>query len=381
MAQRSRRQTTRVALGVTAAALLQIGWVVLAEPGTAAPARPEAGGMGEYRDWIVGCDNVRTCRAIGFPADTAQLSALIVDRTGEPDGRPVLRLRIEAVEGARPENEPIEVASETDVLGTLVPGRTIELENTGTHWAGDIRDAELAAAILKTLRAAKELVLRRPGGAALATISLSGASAALLFMDDRQRRVGTQGALARPGDKPDAGIPAPPALPDAPAMRKASGKTPAGKPPAAVLRLHDADRRSDACNEGERGETSVARLGPALVLYGLPCWMGAYQGASAYYVFHESSGRAERLTLPASPARGEEKGPAPGAHILTGEGFDPETGLLSDQSKGRGLGDCGEISRWQWTGSAFVLVGATTMPRCQGLLEDWLDLHRTRPRE
>ncbi len=63
--------------------------VALALASLSAPAggavAAESGIEAQFRNWIVGCDNVRTCRAIGFPADpdAASGAALIIDRSGE----------------------------------------------------------------------------------------------------------------------------------------------------------------------------------------------------------------------------------------------------------------------------------------------------------
>ncbi len=45
----------------------------------------ELGLQASFQDWLVGCDNTRTCRAIGLPADAdIEGTALIVDRSGDP---------------------------------------------------------------------------------------------------------------------------------------------------------------------------------------------------------------------------------------------------------------------------------------------------------
>ena len=128
---------------------------------------------------------------------------------------------------------------------------------------------------------------------------------------------------------------------------------------------------------------SASRPGsaPNLVLYTIPCWVGAYQGSDAYYIFHEDNpARAERADLP-RPVLAEiaDKSPAQPTHIVGDEGFDPETGTVSEYSKGRGRGDCGTIAGWLWNGSRFALTDYTTMPVCRGLrIDDWLNIVRSR---
>jgi hypothetical protein len=52
---------------------------------------------------------------------------------------------------------------------------------------------------------------------------------------------------------------------------------------------------------------------------------------------------------------------------------------LSSFHKGRGIGDCGAIWGWAWTGKTFRLTAYATMPECRGISsDDWITLWRAR---
>ncbi len=350
------------------------------------PAKAEIGLQGEFQDWIVGCDNTRTCRAIGLPAESAaEGTALILDRGGEPAARPVIRLVLPKPEaGARPLDGTLQLAADGAPLPPLAIGSGLQVEDPDAEtWRARIRDAAAEGALLRALRTAKVLTVARAGEPPFATLSLAGAAAALLLVDERQQRIGTAGALVRPGDRPDAEVPAPPPLPRPPAARPVTTLSAKTALPAPVRRLYEADLKADQCSREGTGalERVVARLAPGLVLYALPCWQGAYQGSRAYYLHHTGSGRAEPLVLPRPQKRGRmEASPVVPRHILGGDEVDPARGEISEFAKGRGIADCGTAASWLWTGRDFALTAYSDLPVCRGLdHDDWLTLHRTVP--
>jgi hypothetical protein len=192
----------------------------------------------------------------------------------------------------------------------------------------------------------------------------------------------------RPGDKPDAAVPAPPPLPDLPAIPARAGGTPPKTPPAEVRRLFDADLAKDECDAdaAKTAKPQGYRLGARTLLFSFPCWRGAYQGTDAYYLYSETaSPKAQRISLPRPPVRptpGQAGEPMSPSHMVTGEGYDSDSGEIVEFAKGRGLGDCGSVGHWRWTGSGFALTHYSSMPECAGLdHDDWLTLMRSRERK
>ena len=120
-------------------------------------------------------------------------------------------------------------------------------------------------------------------GKSLGAISLAGASAALLYMDDRQQRVGTVTALARPGPKPASAVPLPPLPPEIvvpPLTAKPARRMPL--PVAAALRKKACD--SGDADTGWAAETYRLDAAHSLAIVPDHCDSGAYNAASLLYV-------------------------------------------------------------------------------------------------
>ncbi|HWU14831.1 MAG TPA: DUF1176 domain-containing protein, partial [Caulobacter sp.] len=129
------------------------------------------------------------------------------------------------------------------------------------------------------------------------------------------------------------------------------------KPPASVLAL---GRKAECDTEpGSQGEPQAWRLSADKVLWQIPCGGGAYN-FSGLFVVVDKAGRAALASL-----EGVEDG------LATNADYDPKARILTAYGKGRGVGDCGESSEWVWTGDAFALFRATTMPVCRGYGYDW----------
>src|SRR5918997_729627 len=73
-----------------------------------------------------------------------------------------------------------------------------------------------------SVRRGGQLRVGNAAGATIATVSLGGATAAILYMDEQQRRLGTGTALARRGARPASVVPPPPPLPIVTAARTTS---------------------------------------------------------------------------------------------------------------------------------------------------------------
>jgi hypothetical protein len=268
----------------------------------------------------------------------------------------------------------IELAVDGLSLGLLRDGREFRLSpdsNDGSR-IGSVENDEITLAILNAFRTSRTLTIRAPEGAPLGTVSLDGAAAAMLGMDERQARLGTRGAIARPGNRPDADVPAPPALPTKPAPRRVQLLSATADLPSAVRRLADEDVRADLCEEGaaSRAGRTVARLNPTTTLFGLPCRVGYRADVTAFYLLDLNArpAHAKRLRLPQpqlSPKTADEAATA--QHILTGDGLEAATGDLGGISMDYSP-ECGTFGHWRWTGSTFVLTSYERSPAaCRGL--------------
>ncbi len=318
---------------------------------------------GSFGDWAVVCDNVQVCTAMGF-GDLEEMgsSALLkVRREAGPAAEPTISL-ITAGTTAATLRLAVDGASPSGL--TAIPATP--LEEDAERRLTELTPAQTRA-LLAVLVNGRTLTLME-GQNPAATISLAGSSAALRFMDDRQGRAGTTTALVARGPRPAADVPAPPQSPvikPAPAVAQARLPT---KPSLAMqAQLRDCD--DDILDLGI--EPEVARLAQGKIFWGMVCSRGAYNVIYRLFLTDETGGGVQALTLdyPGGEATSE----------LMNISFDPKTQTLMNFDKGRGLGDCGALTEWVWTGQRFDVAHQTFMPECQGVMSDyWPVSYRSR---
>ncbi|MBU2272512.1 MAG: DUF1176 domain-containing protein, partial [Alphaproteobacteria bacterium] len=302
-----------------------------------------------FRDWIAVCDNGNACFAYGRGEDGIRWIRVAMAAGAEP--RPEVAAGRWPDDGA--ENGPF-------IL-------TIDETDYPMAFAEDAPDAATLppARALEVARALADGATARIGPDQV--ISLAGAAAALLWIDERQGRVDTVTALRRPGRQPASAVPAAPALPvvtPAPAV----AQTGFGDQKPALPAALDAVPAVAACR-AETGEhwaahqIMSARLDASTELWAVPCFVGAYNIGHDWYVTGPD-GRDPR------PARLSSSSGEVTAGTING-GYSPESRTLSAFAKGRGIGDCGIASTWTWTGRAFVLTSESEMSECWGIPADW----------
>jgi hypothetical protein len=103
-------------------------------------------------------------------------------------------------------------------------------------------------------------------------------------------------------------------------------------------------------------------LGGGQTLFIVKCWGAAYQFGQIIFVM-DAAGKARPLTF--QNWNGKRFAPA---KSLTEADFDPNKKTMSSFYKGRGLGDCGSMGEWVWTGSEFKLAKFFHKEKCDGRL-------------
>lgn len=345
---------------VLAAALICLAAAMPARgEGAAAGRDPEAaaGGIGPlrvFRDWVVGCDNLRNCTALGLAAQDGEAPVYLrIGRDAGPSAQAGLAITVYAEDGG----------AGMAIGSPLLPKRYRALAHIDYHTAaladGDTQaalDALLPAQGLPVDLTDGERTVRR------ATISLAGMSAALRFMDAEQGRAGGETAIVAKGPAPASGVPAAGAAPRVRAL-KIADLTPAPPRPAGI------PAGEDGC---EDMEDFAVRLAPARVLRGVCAFSGAYNIGYRLYVEEGGGARPLPLDVPAIDAQSPDM-----SGVLVNAGVEDDGLVLAAFNKGRGLGDCGEESRFAWNGSALELVGYRALGVCRGVApEDWPVLYR-----
>ncbi|QGZ41120.1 uncharacterized protein DUF1176 [Pseudoduganella flava] len=305
----------------------------------AALAGEPAGIHFTHHDWEVACDNTRTCRAAGYQQDDARgpAASVLLERRAGPREPVQAQLRL----GSYDEEAPVPAG---DVVTMSIDRRPL----------GDVRiDRKTLTGTLTTAQAdALVTALAHTGvpqwtdGKHVWTVSGKGAAAVLLKIDEFQGRLGTAGALLRKGPQHEDAVR--PALPLPEVIPAAAGETELTLAPqerAALLRELRANLGGEDCNAWAPDQLTVLRLAKDKLLATLPCWTGAYNEGSAYWVTNKAA--------PYAPV------------LVTTKGTSFAAGTLAAEQKGRGLGDCWAREEWTWDGRRFVLTEAATTGMCR----------------
>ena len=191
------------------------------------------------------------------------------------------------------------------------------------------------------------------GVAQRAQFSLAGMTAALIWIDEMQGRLGSE----RVAEAPPVGLER--AVGDG---ELKLGEIAFADLPAALVEMHFGD--PDACDPIDvlRSSPAAYDLGEDGVLYFVPCTEGAYNYLNGVYLANRWGYAPQYFAEPMSGGFVSES-------IVWNPSFDPATKTLETYNLGRGIGDCGSTSTHVWEGGRFVLVRATSKPECDGLGE------------
>ncbi|MFC5342659.1 DUF1176 domain-containing protein [Brevundimonas staleyi] len=328
-----------------------------------APGRDASAGAEEtdnqhtFRDWLTACDNTGTCHAFGHA--TEGTGWVRITMAAGPDAQP------EVVVGFWPDD------------GAFGGPVTARIDNVTFHGliaaTGEdalpvaIVDAELTRDMVDRIAQGQTMSLH--AGSEGVTISLSGAAASLLWIDEHQGRLDTTTALFRKGARPAATVPAAmprPRIVAAPAVSQAGYGDQEGQTlPAAIEALPAVVqcRAETAFNPDLQAVISSARLDANTILWSVPCGAGAYNLSNAYFTTTPAGTNPRRVTFPTASGEPRDQ--------LVNAAYDPATRVIDAFNKGRGLGDCGLADSWTWTGRGFLLKSASEMSECWGVPSDY----------
>lgn len=310
-------------------------------------AQPQPAELRNFQDWTVGCDNAHRCEAIALlpeGEDWEQWTLFSLSRDAGGEARPVLEV-------LNLEWEPAEL---------WVGERRLPVRFTATLEGSIIGDAD--GQVLRALREAPSLEVRE--GTRRARVSLAGASAAMLRMDEVQGRVGTVTALVRRGPRPASSVPTAAALPVVAAAPAPSDAV------IAVSRARlDALGRETECSDFETGnrydEVESVQIATGTTLVFLPCGSGAYNFSSVPYLARR---HGSEVRLEIAPFDVQQLVEVEGRPMLTNAEWDEEARVLTEYNKGRGLGDCGSSAQYVWDGTRFRMIRYERMNECRGSL-------------
>lgn len=339
-----------------------------ADTATAAASAPVPSVTRTFGNWTAVCNNANDCWAYATAEDFGSGWVLLNYPAG-PTGQVEVR-----------------VGDWSDTPGPLrlsIDGQAIGAATTQRSESGDgtmIDRFDDLAGLISRLAQGRTLAVRSADPESGApSISLQGAAAAFLWIDERQGRLDSTTALVRRGDRPADSVPAAPALPvvrAAPAVSQAGLSDDPTLPDSlealAQVKACRADMDWGNGTEVQKND-DVARLDGDTLLWSVLCARGAYNEGHRFFLTGNEGENPRPVLFRSSDQEAEDTG-QDDDYILINAGYDPETRTVFSFSKGRGLGDCGAAYVWTWTGREFTPAEERVMQKCAGM---WPDLWPT----
>jgi hypothetical protein len=177
--------------------------------------------------------------------------------------------------------------------------------------------------------------------------SLAGLNAALIWIDEQQKRLGSE----RVAEAAPLGIER-----IAPAQKV--GEVAFDDLPADLVAMHEA--RPDACDPFDMldSDPAVYDLGEDGTLFFVPCTEGAYNYWFAAYLGTKWGYELQHFaTVHYDGGIASDDG-------IWQPSFDPATKTLETYNLGNSMGACGTTATYVWEGREFVLVRAGIKPQC-----------------
>ncbi len=331
-------------------------------------AIPQPGELKVFKDWVVGCDNGGDCQAVSLVPEQGGVGfndrdgPVTIVRTAGMDDKLKVRILFQS--------------KDIDRYKMTVDGKLVD---TGPIVEGDYPIeivGEDAKKVAEAIKRGNKLKISGPGNENLTQVSLAGSSAALRYMDARQKRTGTRTALVAKGSRIFAPLKAATPLYSVDQWDK-SNLTPETDEIVALV-------EGSECKDARYGVTEDQaypmgkRDGKYRALILISCGSGAYNFSSAAYIgeYVEAGGDTRGWTF--EPARFDMApgwGGDGGTPLLVNAYWDETDQILGSYAKGRGLGDCGSSESYVWDGKIFRLIEASSMNECRGAYQ-WITTWR-----
>lgn len=305
-----------------------------------------------FADWQVTCNNQNFCTA----RNTGEHHGLVMTLTRSAGAHNDSTLRIEL---GGPENELPKIAAIAPRL--LLDGQPVSLSGNQwqiTPWRLGTDDTVTLNSFLAHIQEGDALTLEK----GTQVISLRGLKAALLFIDDQQKRVGSETAWISKGDDPALSVPPAPALKSVAKVNPTP--TPFTREESNELLDYGTSRMNNSpCSlDPMRRDVWVTPLTDNKALLMVSCESGAYNTIYLAWLVSRAKpyvATSVHLHLPFQPPQSEERNVE-----LVNLAFDEKSRELITLEAARGQGDCGIQTRWRYDGQRFRLVRYAAQPSC-----------------
>lgn len=306
-----------------------------------------------HEDWEVVCDNTHTCRMAGYTEYTLDQSYFPISLYFErkAGAKTVIESKIDFAD--YPENVD-ENRVKTHTFKMFI-GKNSFIIDRSKKIPQRTTDAMIGALVKD------KKIYFTYGDAYKWEFSQKGSFAAMLKMDEYQKRIGTVGAMFKKGHKNEDKVLQPAPVPVIYIPRSYSTAESLPK-----VTLSGRDKKlleyliSNYYSEGENGvcwmdfeeaKTSmeIYRLDDKTALVSQQCWMAAYNFANGYWLINRKPPFDPRFVTSASDLG------------ISGGGI-----TISHAHKGRGIGDCWSMEAFVWNGEKFVESSSSSTGQCRG---------------
>lgn len=311
----------------------------------------------KFKDWDVECAVDLKCTLRHYGGNS-KLYYFGLDRTAQAQSALSLILNVNGALDEKSELK-LKVESKAELFMLRLPLSDGKLENG--EWRFD--SSEEFMALSQEMMRGNRLTLEMPftSGKEVISISLSGVTASAIFIDENQQRVGNEDALRAKGDGPAKD-----------AVTRVREVLAAYSVPDPVLQIWNTSFTDCSETYGEDEEDLFEQYGGLAItltdkatLFILPCGSGgAYNFSKAVFIYDEGLGKARQLPLPTVGEHGLSV-----MHTAFNTYWDDKASTFSAFYKGRGLGDCGLLSTWKWSGDffgSFELIEERSKEHCDG---------------
>ncbi|WP_430443806.1 DUF1176 domain-containing protein [Sphingorhabdus contaminans] len=303
-----------------------------------------------YKDWVTGCDNVRNCAAVALEVEPSRTDGgtdhleIMVEQPLARHLGPSVSLKFPFSVAPQPHLRLFVDHNEVNIP-TPVDQR-IKIEGAAAH--------KLIGQMLKGNWA----LLLDVEGKTVARASLSGLTASLLRVDEQQGKDGTPSALARPGKRvPYDDLPGYSVSLTRPAK---SLRPPTKLSATAIAGL----RANEKCtiDIDTPATPQIVRLDSDSSMAIMPwhCGNGAYNLYSNIMIIN-GFGEVRPATFDYDNGITGD-GPS---NVLVNVVWDDDKRVLEGFARHRGIGDCGRVDRYIWSGTKFMLSEQLVMPECR----------------
>ncbi len=304
----------------------------------------------EYKDWSLACENTGTCRAAGYQTEeniSHPVSVLLTRKAG-PDTAVLAQVQI-----SHEDEKFLEQIKGTPHLSLYINSRPLGSIILKRDNARGTLSKQQTQHLLTALKGSSQIVFSL--GKEQWQLSDQGATAVLLKMDAFQNRVDTASALIRFGNVSQDKVIKAQSMPVlTKTYRPGTARYFALNSPQAKALITKFKKTADRegcpilfeANYLDHDQITVYPLDRQNVVVESPCWRGAYNAGSGYWVM--------------DPQLKQVK------HLATTQGSSFSEGEIFAHHKGRGLGDCWSRQEWVWTSNGFVESYNATTGQCKG---------------